>query len=145
MVLYIVLVELEIFVNIGNIFCICVVMGMYLYLVCLFGFWMDDVILKWVGLDYWYVVYIEYYDLFVEVQEKYLEGCFFYVIMKVKNNYSDFIFQDEDFLVFGKEIKGLFFELIVVNLEICMRMFMIGDVCLLNLFNLVVIIVYEVL
>lgn len=58
---YIVLFELLMLVNIGNIVWMCVGMDMVLYLIELLGFKIDDKYLKWVGLDYWDSVDIIYY------------------------------------------------------------------------------------
>lgn len=56
-------------------------------------------------------------------------------------------YEENCFIVFGKEIKGLLEFLLKVNMDICIRVFMLDveKVRLLNLLNLVVIVVYEVL
>ncbi|WP_339188615.1 tRNA (uridine(34)/cytosine(34)/5-carboxymethylaminomethyluridine(34)-2'-O)-methyltransferase TrmL [Paenibacillus sp. FSL R5-0490] len=145
MALHIVLVEPEIPANTGNISRTCAATGTHLHLVRPLGFRTDDATLKRAGLDYWHAVHIEYHDSFAEVQKKYPEGRFFYATTKAKNRYSDFNFQDGDFLVFGKETKGLPPELIAANPDTCMKMPMTGDVRSLNLSNSAAIIVYEAL
>lgn len=61
--LNIVLFELEILFNIGNIMCLVVNIGVVLYLIELFGFELDEWCLCCVGLDYSeYVNVIVYLD-----------------------------------------------------------------------------------
>lgn len=144
---YIVLFELLIFVNIGNIVCMCVVMNMLFYLIEFLGFLMDDKYLKWVGLDYWNDVNIIYYsDL--EVFLIFLGDCKLYLILKfVYKVYSEenFVDGEEYFFLFGKEIIGLLEVFMCENEEKCLCIFMNDEyVCLLNLLNIVVMIVYEV-
>ncbi|MBD7966913.1 tRNA (uridine(34)/cytosine(34)/5-carboxymethylaminomethyluridine(34)-2'-O)-methyltransferase TrmL [Paenibacillus gallinarum] len=145
MALHIVLVEPEIPANTGNIARTCAATGTHLHLVHPLGFNTDDRTLKRAGLDYWHAVNIEYHNSFEEVQQKYAGSRFFYATTKAKNRYSDFQFQDGDFLVFGKETKGLPPELIAENQETCMRMPMSDAVRSLNLSNSAAIIVYEAL
>lgn len=145
MPLHIVLVEPEIPANTGNIARTCAATGTHLHLVRPLGFRTDDAALKRAGLDYWHAVNIHYHDSFAEVQQLYPESRFFYATTKADKKYTDFIFRDHDFLVFGKETKGLPEELINANRNTCMRMPMTGDVRSLNLSNSAAIIVYEAL
>lgn len=145
MALHIVLVEPEIPANTGNIARTCAATGTHLHLVHPLGFNTDDRTLKRAGLDYWHSVNIEYHDSFDEVRQKYADHRFFYATTKAKNRFSDFKFQDGDFLVFGKETKGLPPELINANPDTCMRMPMTDAVRSLNLSNSAAIIVYEAL
>ncbi|MGM1019612.1 MULTISPECIES: tRNA (uridine(34)/cytosine(34)/5-carboxymethylaminomethyluridine(34)-2'-O)-methyltransferase TrmL [Paenibacillus] len=145
MPLHIVLVEPEIPANTGNIARTCAATGTHLHLVKPLGFRTDDATLKRAGLDYWYAVHIEYHESFAEVQEKYQEGRFFYATTKANQRYSDIAFQDGDFLVFGKETKGLPPELLAANPDTCIKMPMSDKVRSLNLSNSAAIIVYEAL
>lgn len=145
MALHIVLVEPEIPANTGNIARTCAATGAHLHLVRPLGFRTDDATMKRAGLDYWYAVHIEYHDSFEEVQEKYAGSRFFYATTKADKKYNDFQFRDDDFLVFGKETKGLPPELLAANPETCMRMPMTDKVRSLNLSNSAAIIVYEAL
>ncbi|MDR9856894.1 tRNA (uridine(34)/cytosine(34)/5-carboxymethylaminomethyluridine(34)-2'-O)-methyltransferase TrmL [Paenibacillus sp. VCA1] len=145
MALHIVLVEPEIPANTGNIARTCAATGTHLHLVRPLGFSTDDSKLKRAGLDYWYAVQIEYHDSFAEVQEKYPEGRFFYTSTKADKRYTDVQFRDGDFLVFGKETKGLPPELLAANSDSCIRMPMTDKVRSLNLSNSAAIIVYEAL
>ncbi|MWV44123.1 tRNA (uridine(34)/cytosine(34)/5-carboxymethylaminomethyluridine(34)-2'-O)-methyltransferase TrmL [Paenibacillus sp. HJL G12] len=145
MALHIVLVEPEIPANTGNISRTCAATGTHLHLVRPLGFSTDDSKLKRAGLDYWHSVHLEYHDSFAEVQEKYPEGRFFYASTKAVKRYNDIEFRDGDFLVFGKETKGLPEELLAANPETCIRMPMTDNVRSLNLSNSAAIIVFEAL
>ncbi|WP_172195542.1 MULTISPECIES: tRNA (uridine(34)/cytosine(34)/5-carboxymethylaminomethyluridine(34)-2'-O)-methyltransferase TrmL [Saccharibacillus] len=146
MALHIVLVEPEIPANTGNISRTCAATDTHLHLVRPLGFRTDDASLKRAGLDYWPSVKLEYHDSFAELREKYPEGRFFYATTKATKRYSDVSFRDGDFLVFGKETKGLPPELIEANPETSIRLPMRTEhVRSLNLSNSVAIMLYEAL
>ncbi|MFI2856472.1 tRNA (uridine(34)/cytosine(34)/5-carboxymethylaminomethyluridine(34)-2'-O)-methyltransferase TrmL [Paenibacillus sp. JSM ZJ436] len=145
MALHIVLVEPEIPANTGNIARTCAATGIHLHLVRPLGFNTDDRTLKRAGLDYWYAVNLEYHDSFAELQEKYPEGRYFFSTTKAKKRYTDVQFQDGDFLVFGKETKGLPEELLAANREHLIRMPMTDKVRSLNLSNSAAIVAFEAL
>lgn len=145
MALHIVLVEPEIPANTGNIARTCAATGAHLHLVRPLGFNTDDKTLKRAGLDYWYAVHIEYHDSFEELKQKYPDARYFYASTKATKRYSDIEYQDGDFLVFGKETKGLPPELLAANAEYCIRMPMTDKVRSLNLSNSAAIIVFEAL
>lgn len=146
MALHIVLVEPEIPANTGNISRTCAATDTHLHLVRPLGFRTDDASLKRAGLDYWPSVKLEYHDSFAELQAKYPAGRYFYATTKATKRYSDIEFRDGDFLVFGKETKGLPVELLEANPETCVRMPMRTDhVRSLNLSNSVAIMLYEAL
>ena len=142
---HIVLVEPEIPANTGNIARTCAATGAHLHLVRPLGFSTDDRQLKRAGLDYWHAVKVHYHDSFREVREQFPHSRFFYATTKAGKLYSDFRFADGDFLVFGKETKGLPDELIEANRDMCMRIPMSGAVRSLNLSNSVAIVLYEAL
>jgi tRNA (cytidine/uridine-2'-O-)-methyltransferase len=145
MALHIVLVEPEIPANTGNIARTCAATGTHLHLVRPLGFNTDDKTLKRAGLDYWYAVHIEYHDSFEELKALYPDGRYFYATTKATKRYMDIEYQDGDFLVFGKETKGLPPELLAANSEHCIRMPMTDKVRSLNLSNSAAIMVYEAL
>lgn len=142
---HIVLVEPEIPQNAGNIARTCAATGSVLHMVRPFGFEISDKYLKRAGLDYWNLVDIKYYDSFAEVREQNKNARFFFFTTKAKKAHSDVAFQDGDFLVFGKETKGLPEELLVENEKTCVRIPMIGEARSLNLSNSVAVAVYEAL
>lgn len=139
----IVLVEPEIPQNTGNIVRTCAATGCRLHLVRPLGFEVSDKYLKRAGLDYWHFVDISYYDSFDEVLQKNAGAHFYYFSTKGAKTYSDVTYGAGDFLVFGKETKGLPEDLLAANYSHCVRLPMIGDIRSLNLSNSVAVAVFE--
>lgn len=139
----IVLVEPEIPQNTGNIVRTCAATGCRLHLVRPLGFEVTDKYLKRAGLDYWQDCEIFYYNNFAELKEKFPEANFYYFTTKGLKRHSDAAFEKGDFLVFGKETKGLPEELLMQNRQSCLRIPMLGETRSLNLSNSVAIAVYE--
>ena len=142
---HIVLVEPEIPQNAGNIARTCAATGTHLHMIRPLGFEVTDKYLKRAGLDYWHLVDISYYDNFAQLQEKYPDSRFFYFTTKGRHRHSDVAFQDGDFLVFGKETKGLPEELLMQHEKDCLRIPMFSEARSLNLGNSVAIALYEAL
>lgn len=146
MALNIVLVEPEIPQNTGNIARTCAITGTTLHLVRPLGFSVDAKALKRAGLDYWHLVEIYYYDSFEEVLEKYPNSKFYYSTTKSKNRYSDMIYEDGSFFVFGKETRGLPKEILENNFGEGITIPMKTNIARsLNLSNSVNIVLYEAL
>lgn len=139
----IVLVEPEIPQNTGNIVRTCHATGCKLHLVRPLGFEITDKYLKRAGLDYWDEVEISYYDGFDEILNKYPSSSFWFFTTKGLNRHSDAKLKEGDFLVFGKETKGLPEQLLKEHKEQCLRIPMIAETRSLNLSNSVAIAVYE--
>lgn len=142
---HIVLVEPEIPQNTGNIVRTCAATGCHLHLVRPLGFEVSDKYLKRAGLDYWDYVKISYYDGIEEVFSAYPNARFFFYTTKARRVYAEERYRDGDFLVFGKETKGLPEELLVAHPDSCVRIPMVGELRSLNLSNSVAIAVYEAL
>ena len=142
---HIVLVEPEIPQNAGNIARTCAATGCVLHMIRPLGFEVSDKYLKRAGLDYWNLVDISYYDSFAELQAKFPTATFYYFTTKARHRHSDVAFKDGDFLVFGKETKGLPEELLMQNESTCLRLPMRGEARSLNLSNSVAVAVYEAL
>ncbi len=146
MALNVVLVEPEIPQNAGNIARTCAVTGTILHMVRPLGFEVTDKYLKRAGLDYWNLVDIRYYDSIEEVMAKYYNGSnFWFYSTKSKIIHSEAKYKDGDFLVFGKETKGLPEDLLKKHYNECVRIPMMGEVRSLNLSNSVCVGVYEAL
>ncbi len=143
--LNIVLVEPEIHTNTGNISRTCVCTGASLHLVRPLGFSVDSKQLRRAGLDYWDALNVQYYDNFARVQETFPQGRFFFASTKARRTYADVSYQAGDFLVFGRETKGLPEELIEANLETAIRIPMLETARSLNLSNAASIVLYEAL
>ena len=144
--LNVVLVEPEIPQNAGNIARTCAVTDTVLHLVRPLGFEVTDKYLKRAGLDYWDKVDIRYYDSIEEVMQKYYNGKnFWFYSTKAKIIHSEAQYSDGDFLVFGKETKGLPETLLKAHYDECVRIPMWGELRSLNLSNSVCVGVYEAL
>lgn len=72
-------------------------------------------------------------------------GTFFYATTKANKAYSDVVYPDGCFILFGKETKGLPEDLIYSHYERAVRIPMYGALRSLNLSNSVAIILYEAL
>jgi tRNA (cytidine/uridine-2'-O-)-methyltransferase len=142
---HIVLVEPEIPANTGNISRTCAATGSVLHLVRPLGFSTDDRQLKRAGLDYWHLLDIRYHDSLQEVWDKHPDGRFFYASTKGGQWYSDANYQPDDFLVFGKETKGLPESVLAAHRDEVVRIPQIPEARSLNLSNAVAIVVYEAL
>ena len=104
----VVLVEPEIPPNTGNIGRLCLATGSTLHLVKPLGFLIDDRALKRAGLDYWKEVDVRLWDSFEELRlSRETNARFFFLTTKSKRAYYDVRFRAGDFLVFGRETKGL--------------------------------------
>ena len=113
----IVLIEPEIPPNTGNIARLCAATGTILHLVGPLGFSLDDRYLKRAGLDYWEFVSLKIWPDLETLQAAASEGRFFYLSTKVERSYLEAGFQPGDYIVFGKETKGLPEELLRANPE----------------------------
>ena len=146
MAINIVLVEPEIPQNAGNIVRTCAVTGSILHMVRPLGFEVSDKYLKRAGLDYWHFVDIRYYDSIEEVMDKYYNGKnFYFYSTKSKKIHSEVKYNDGDFIVFGKETKGLPESLLEKHYDECVRIPMMDETRSLNLSNSVCVGVYECL
>jgi len=141
----VVLVEPEIPQNTGNIARTCAVTNTKLHIVKPMGFEITDAKLKRAGLDYWHFLGVKYYENIDEFFEINKGGRFFFSTTKAVNNYCDVKFCDNDFILFGKETKGLDEALLKANKEHCIRIPMIDEARSLNLSNSVAVVLYEAL
>jgi len=145
MPLNIVLVEPEIPQNTGNIVRTCAATGTILHLVGPLGFSIEDKYLKRAGLDYWNDAEIKYYDNFDKFINQYGEKKLYYSTTKAVNKYTDVQFEEDCFILFGKETAGLPEELLKNNKKNCIRIPMKEGIRSLNLSNSVAIVIYEAL
>lgn len=143
--MHIVLVEPEIPANTGNISRTCAATGSVLHLVRPLGFSTDDRQLKRAGLDYWHLLDVRYHDSLQEVWDIHPDGRFFYLTTKGQQAYTEIVYQSEDFLVFGKETKGLPREVLEMHPTETLRIPILDEARSLNLSNSVAIVLYEAL
>ncbi|MGY0392150.1 tRNA (cytidine(34)-2'-O)-methyltransferase [Bizionia sp. KMM 8389] len=144
MPLNIVLVEPEIPNNTGNIGRLALASGSNLHLVKPFGFEITDSRLKRAGLDYWQHLNVFYYDSIDDFFNKNSHAKMVLLSSHGHQNHWDITFEDNLFLLFGKESKGLPLELTEKYSD---KLFKIplhsNHVRSLNLANAVSIVVYE--
>lgn len=143
--LHIVLVEPEIPQNTGNIARTCAATGCVLHLVKPLGFTLDDKRMKRSGLDYWSLLDVRLHENIDDFFANNTKGRFFYVTTKAPRSYHEAVFQDGDYLLFGKETKGLPEALLLADPQRCVRIPMREGVRSLNLSNAVAIVTFEAL
>lgn len=141
----IVLVEPEIPQNTGNIARTCAATGCTLHLIKPLGFEISDKYLKRAGLDYWNLVEVFVYENFEELCAKYPNARFRFYTTKARKTYTEADYAEGDFLVFGKETRGLDEELLLKHPDECVRIPMYSEARSLNLSNAAAIAVYEAL
>ena len=142
--LNVVLVEPEIPPNTGNIGRLCLATGAHLHLVKPLGFSIDDRALLRAGLDYWAEVKVTLWDSFDDLLASGVDKTrFFFLTTKATRTYWDERFRDGDFLVFGRETKGLPEPLLAANKDHCLTIPMPGSTRSLNLATAVGIVLYE--
>ena len=111
--LNIVLVEPEIPNNTGNIGRLCVGTESRLQLIHPFGFVINDKNLKRSGLDYWVHLDVTEYKNVAEWKTQIPDlSRVFLMSSHAEKSYLETDFQDGDWLVFGKESKGLSAEVL---------------------------------
>ena len=109
----IVLVEPEIPNNTGNIGRLCVGTESRLHLIHPFGFVINDKNLKRSGLDYWVHLDVTEYQNVAEWKAQIPDlSRVFLMSSHAEKSYLETEFRDGDWLVFGKESKGLSAEVL---------------------------------
>jgi tRNA (cytidine/uridine-2'-O-)-methyltransferase len=139
----VVLVEPEIPPNTGNIGRLCLATKSTLHLVQPLGFNIDDRTLQRAGLDYWKEVDVRLWPSFAELQAAQIaDARYFFLTTKTQRAYYDERFRPGDFLVFGRETKGLPEPLLHANASQLLTIPMHGTRSL-NLATAVAIVLFE--
>jgi len=140
----VVLVEPEIPPNTGNIGRLCLATGSRLHLVKPLGFSIDDRALKRAGLDYWHEVDVMLWESFAALQSaQTADARFWFLTTKSTRAYWGESFRKGDFLVFGRETKGLPEPLLEQNRERTITIPMSKKTRSLNLATAVGIVLFE--
>lgn len=140
----VVLVEPEIPPNTGNIARLCAATNTTLHIVGVTGFRMDDRTLKRAGLDYWDAVELHRHIDLDGLYRKHALARFVYLTTRSDRPYTDWNFENGDFLVFGPETRGLPSDLLEANPNSCVTVPMSNPaVRSLNLATSVGIVLYE--
>lgn len=103
----VVLVEPEIPPNTGSIARLCGATNSVLHLIHPLGFSTEDKHLKRAGLDYWKHVEIVNWESLEYFLEKQAEQKLFFHTTKTQKPYTSAGYRPGDYLIFGKETKGL--------------------------------------
>lgn len=143
--LNIVLHEPEIPANTGNIGRTCVATGTRLHLIEPLGFSLSEKAIKRAGMDYWKDLDVTTYLDYEEFLEKNPGAKIYYATTKGLQTYTDVRFEDDCYIMFGKESAGIPEEILMKHKENCIRIPMINDIRSLNLSNSVAIVLYEAL
>lgn len=143
--LNIVLLEPEIPANTGNIGRTCVASGTRLHLIEPLGFSLSEKALKRAGMDYWkdldVTTYIDYQDFL----DRNLGAKIYMATTKARKIYTEVSYEDDCYIMFGKESAGIPEEILVQNQENCIRIPMMEKIRSLNLGNSAAIVLYEAL
>ncbi len=142
--LQIVLIEPEIPPNTGAIARLCAATHTVLHLVEPLGFKLDDKTLKRAGMDYWQHVTWQSWSSWSALREVHSAATFYFLTTKTDRSYTQARFQPGDFLVFGRETKGLPESLLKENAETCLTIPMANpQVRSLNLATATAIVLFE--
>ena len=144
MALNIVLFEPEIPNNTGNIGRLSLASGCNLHLVKPFGFELNDTRLKRAGLDYWKHISLKVYDSIEEFYSLNMGKKMVYFSAKGKKTFWSIDFEDDLFLIFGRESSGLPESIIDKKSHELYKIPLFSEhVRSLNLANAVSVVVYE--
>jgi tRNA (cytidine/uridine-2'-O-)-methyltransferase len=140
----VVLLEPEIPPNTGNIGRLCLATGAVLHLIEPLGFSLEDRLLKRAGLDYWDQVQVRRWrdwSAFRAAQPQ--AARLWFLTTKSDRPYWEVGFQAGDYLVFGRETRGLPEALLAENRDSCLTIPMAEATRSLNLATAAGIVLYE--
>lgn len=141
--IHIVLMEPEQGGNVGNIGRTCLAIGARLHLIEPLGFRLSDKEIKRAGMDYWYQVDVRTYVDYAEFLELNPNAHVYMATTKSKQTYTEVTYEDDCYIMFGKESAGIPEEILLQHKEDCIRIPMLPDIRSLNLANSVAIVSYE--
>ena len=143
--LNIVLLEPEIPANTGNIGRTCVATDTRLHLIEPLGFSLSEKALKRAGMDYWGQLDVTTYVNYEDFLQKNPKAKIYYATTKGRHVYSDVQYEEDCYIMCGKESAGIPEEILKDHPNECVRIPMIGETRSLNLSNSVAIVLYEAL
>ena len=143
--LNIVLYEPEIPANTGNIGRTCVATGTRLHLIEPLGFRLNEKAIKRAGMDYWKDLDVTTYLNYQDFLEKNPGAKIYMATTKAPQIYTEVHYEEDCYIMFGKESAGIPEEILLENQETAIRIPMIVDIRSLNLSNSVAIVLYEAL
>lgn len=143
--LNIVLYEPEIPFNTGAIGRTCVATGTRLHLIEPLGFRLNEKEIKRAGMDYWNELDVTRYVNYEDFLEKNPNAKIYMATTKGKHVYSDIHYDNDCYIMFGKESAGIPEEILAHHREQCIRIPMQSEIRSLNLSNSVAVVLYEAL
>lgn len=143
--LNVVLLEPEMPANTGNIGRTCVATGCRLHLIEPMGFRINDKTVKRAGLDYWDKLDVTIYNDFQDFLDKNPNAKLYMATTKARHTYTEVTYEDDCYIMFGKESAGIPEELLLEHPDTCIRIPMNPQIRSLNLSNSVAIVIYEAL
>ena len=142
--LNVVLIEPEIPSNTGNIGRSCVGYQAQLHVVGKLGFELSDKRLRRAGLDYWHHLTFSHHPTFEAWWSKVQDPSrVFFFTTKASKDFSKNDYQDGDWIVFGRETKGLDESLLNQFPDQCLTIPMPGPIRSLNLATSVAMVLFE--
>lgn len=143
--LNIVLYEPEIPANTGNIGRTCCATGVRLHLIEPLGFSISDKALKRAGMDYWQKLDVTTYVNYQDFLDRNPDAKIYMATTKARHTYSEVSYEEDAYIMFGPESRGIPEEILVENPDTSIRIPMNEDIRSLNLSNSVAIVLYEAL
>jgi len=120
------------------------VTGAQLHLVEPLGFSISDKQVRRAGLDYWPHLNVQVHDS-LDAFFRSTSGIYYYCSTKAKRYYHEVTFEEDCYLLFGKETKGLPENLIFSHPDEAIKIPMRSGLRSLNLANAVSVVLYEAL
>tara|TARA_R110002051_G_scaffold323119_1_gene415727 strand:+ start:3145 stop:3600 length:456 start_codon:yes stop_codon:yes gene_type:complete len=144
MALHLVLFEPEIPNNTGNIGRLSLASGCHLHLVKPFGFELSDKRVKRAGLDYWQHLSLTIYESIGDFYMQHQDKNLVYFSSHGEKTHWEIPYEDDMFLIFGKESVGLPKDIIQKNEGNVYKIPLYSEhIRSLNVSNAVAIVVYE--
>ena len=145
MAMNIVLHEPEIPSNAGNIGRTCVAAGARLHLIEPLGFRLGEKMIRRAGMDYWDKLDVRTYLDYEDFLQQNPGAKIYFATTKGQRLYTEIRYEEDCYLMFGKESAGIPEEILVKHPDRCIRIPMGKDIRSLNLANSVAIVLYEAL
>ncbi len=141
--MHIVLLEPVIPQNTGNIARTCVATGTSLHLIKPLGFRIDEKAVKRAGLDYWDKLDLHVHENYEDFRAKYPLRKVYMATTKAQQTYAQVSYDENDFIMFGKETAGIPEEILKDHKDTSIRIPMKHHIRSLNLASSVAIVLYE--
>lgn len=143
--LNLVLYEPEIPANTGNIGRTCVATGTKLHLIEPLGFQLNEKAVKRAGMDYWPELNVTRYINWQDFLARNPGARIYMATTKGRKLYTEVQYEEDCYLMFGKESAGIPEEILKEHPDTCVRIPMLGETRSLNLSNAAAIVLYEAL